>query len=61
MWDLRKTLDAIAGMRRREAEGKPPYHETPEERVRGERFSRETRKGLKKLQAEFRGRGDKFY
>ena len=32
MWDLTKTLQALAGARKREAEGKPPFHSTPEER-----------------------------
>jgi len=40
MWDLRKTLAHVAGVRKREALGLPPFHMTDEERAMMARFRR---------------------
>jgi hypothetical protein len=48
MWDLQKTLDHVAGVRKRIAEGKPPFTMTPEERQMMDRVQRDWDEARKK-------------
>ncbi len=43
MWDLQKTLNHAAGVRKRIAQGLPPFHMMPEERAKSDECHR--RKG----------------
>ena len=47
MWDLQKTINGIAGARKREAQGLPPFTYTPEERERFGKCFTEIRAALK--------------
>ncbi len=46
MWDLQKTLNHVRGVKRRIAQGKPPYHSTPEENAYWDRRGELVDQGL---------------
>lgn len=46
MWDLKKTLNALAGARKREAKGLPPFTSTPEEKAKWTKTCDEIRAAL---------------
>lgn len=52
MWDLKKTLNALAGAHKREAKGLPPFHMTPEERAKSDKTHAEIREALDRRDAE---------
>ena len=47
MWDLQKTINGIAGARKREAQGLPPFTSTPEEKAKWTKTHDEIRAALK--------------
>ena len=61
MWDLQKTLNHVAGVRRRIAKGLPPFTMTPEERAVSDKVHAEIREAQRKMHEDFRAQGKKGY
>ena len=54
MWDLTKTLRGLAGARKREARGLPPFHATPEEQAKFDNTFAEIRAAVDRRDANER-------
>jgi len=61
MWDLQKTMNHVAGVRRRIAKGLPPFTMTPEERAKSDKVHAEIRAEQERFHADLRAKGKKGY